>query len=41
MSFNRAVELGLGAGSAEQIEIVTADSPSQQMADRIRKLILT
>lgn len=35
----RAIELGLGAGSNEQIEIVTADSSSQTMADRIRRLI--
>lgn len=35
----RAIELGLGAGSHEQIEIVTADSASQTMADRIRPLI--
>lgn len=35
----RAVELGLGAGSAEQIEIVTADSASQTMADQVRRII--
>ncbi|HEY9695932.1 MAG TPA: DUF362 domain-containing protein [Trichocoleus sp.] len=35
----RAVELGLGAGSNEQIEIVTADRAGQAMADQIRKLI--
>jgi uncharacterized protein (DUF362 family) len=35
----RAVELGLGASNAEQIEIVTADSPSQNLADSIRSLI--
>ncbi|MEQ9486864.1 DUF362 domain-containing protein [Coleofasciculus sp. F4-SAH-05] len=35
----RAVELGLGASSAEQIELVTADSASQTMADQIRKLL--
>jgi uncharacterized protein (DUF362 family) len=35
----RAVELGLGAGSHEQIEIVTADSAGQTMADEIRKII--
>jgi uncharacterized protein (DUF362 family) len=35
----RAVELGLGAGSDEQIEIVTGDRSSQAMADEIRRLI--
>lgn len=35
----RAIELGLGAGSSEQIEIVTADRASQTIADRIRPLI--
>lgn len=35
----RAVQLGLGAGSPEQIELVTADGASQKMADEIRKLI--
>ncbi|MEQ9668610.1 hypothetical protein [Coleofasciculus sp. G2-EDA-02] len=35
----RAVELGLGASSAEQIELVTADSASQTMADQIRQLL--
>ncbi|WNZ23143.1 DUF362 domain-containing protein [Leptolyngbya sp. NK1-12] len=35
----RAVELSLGAGSHEQIEIVTADSASQTMADQIRRII--
>ena len=36
----RAVELGLGASSLEQIEIVSADSASRTMADAIRKFIL-
>ncbi|MBD1870917.1 hypothetical protein H6F95_27165 [Cyanobacteria bacterium FACHB-471] len=31
----RAANLGLGATSAEQIEIITADSASTQMADGI------
>ncbi|MBD2071608.1 hypothetical protein H6F93_29510 [Leptolyngbya sp. FACHB-671] len=31
----RASNLGLGATSAEQIEIITADSASTQMADEI------
>lgn len=35
----RAVELGLGANSQAQIEIVTADSASQTMADQIRRII--
>lgn len=35
----RAVELGLGASSAEHIELVTADSASQTMADQIRQLL--
>lgn len=36
----RAVELGLGASSDEQIEIVTADRASQAMADEIRRWIV-
>jgi uncharacterized protein (DUF362 family) len=36
----RAVQLGLGSSSDEQIEIVTADTASQTMADSIRKLIV-
>ncbi|MBD3885762.1 DUF362 domain-containing protein [Phormidium tenue FACHB-886] len=36
----RAVELGLGASSDEQIEIVTADRSSQAMADEIRRWIV-
>jgi len=36
----RAVELGLGAGNSEQIEMITADNSSQKMADEIRKLIV-
>ncbi|MEQ8465088.1 DUF362 domain-containing protein [Coleofasciculus sp. E1-EBD-02] len=36
----RAVELGLGASSAEQIELVTADSASQTLADQIRQLLI-
>ncbi|NJO20325.1 MAG: DUF362 domain-containing protein [Spirulinaceae cyanobacterium RM2_2_10] len=35
----RAVELGLGASSAEQIEIITADGAAQRLADQIRPLI--
>lgn len=35
----RAVELGLGAKSHEQIEILTADRASQTMADQIRSII--
>ncbi|MBD1854001.1 DUF362 domain-containing protein [Leptolyngbya sp. FACHB-1624] len=35
----RAVELGLGATHPDQIEIITSDTASQTMADRIRKLI--
>jgi uncharacterized protein (DUF362 family) len=37
----RAVELGLGANSDEQIEIVTADAASQAMADQVRQHIVT
>jgi uncharacterized protein (DUF362 family) len=36
----RAVQLGLGSSSDEQIEIVTADTASQTMANSIRKLIV-
>jgi uncharacterized protein (DUF362 family) len=36
----RSVQLGLGVASAEQIELVTADSASQKMADSIRRLIV-
>lgn len=36
----RAVELGLGASSDQQIEIITADGASQAMADDIRRLIV-
>ncbi|HIK19232.1 MAG TPA: DUF362 domain-containing protein [Leptolyngbyaceae cyanobacterium M33_DOE_097] len=35
----RAVELGLGARSDEQIEIVTADAGARALADQIRPLI--
>ncbi|MFZ9739161.1 MAG: DUF362 domain-containing protein [Prochlorotrichaceae cyanobacterium] len=35
----RAVELGLGVASPEQIEIMTADTAGQKMADEIRPLI--
>jgi uncharacterized protein (DUF362 family) len=35
----RAIELGLGAESDEQIEIVTADTASQTMADQVRQFI--
>jgi hypothetical protein len=37
----RAIQLGLGASSAEQIELVTADAAAQKMADEIRPLIAT
>ncbi|MGA7932319.1 MAG: DUF362 domain-containing protein [Kovacikia sp.] len=37
----RAVELGLGASSPEQIDIVSADSASRTLADAIRKFIVT
>jgi uncharacterized protein (DUF362 family) len=36
----KAVELGLGVSTSEQIELVTADSASQKIADRIRQYIL-
>ncbi len=36
----RAVQLGLGASSDQQIELVTADSAAQKMADEIRRLIV-
>lgn len=36
----RSVQLGMGVGSAAQIELVTADSGSQKMADLIRKRIV-
>ena len=35
----RSVELGVGVSTAEQIELVTADSASQKIADRIRQYI--
>ncbi len=35
----RAADLGLGAVSAEQIELVTADSSSAQMADQLRPFL--
>ncbi|MDX2231714.1 MAG: DUF362 domain-containing protein [Leptolyngbyaceae cyanobacterium bins.349] len=35
----RAVELGLGAGSSEQIDLITADTASQTMADDVRSWI--
>lgn len=35
----RAVELGLGAASSEQIELVTAEGESRKMADRLRELM--
>lgn len=35
----RAIELGLGVESDEQIEMVTADTASQTMADQIRQFI--
>ena len=37
----RAVELGLGVSSAEQIELITPDRASQRVADTIRPLIVT
>ncbi|MCM1984030.1 DUF362 domain-containing protein [Lyngbya confervoides] len=37
----RAVELGLGANSAEQIEIVTVDQAGQTLADQIQGVIRT
>ncbi|BAY07128.1 DUF362 domain-containing protein [Calothrix sp. NIES-2098] len=36
----RAIELGVGVSTAEQIELVTADSDSQKIADKIRQYIL-
>lgn len=36
----RAVQLGLGASSPEQIELVAADGASRKMADQIQKLIV-
>lgn len=35
----RAVELGLGAASPDQVEFVTADAPSQTLADQLRPLL--
>ncbi len=35
----RAADLGLGATSADQIELVTADSDSAQMADKLRPFL--
>jgi uncharacterized protein (DUF362 family) len=35
----RAVELGLGAAAAEQIEIVTVDRAGQVLADDLRRII--
>lgn len=35
----RAADLGLGATSAEQIEIVTADAAAAQMADKLRPFL--
>lgn len=35
----RAADVGLGATSAEQIEIVTADSESDQMAERLKPFL--
>ena len=37
----RAVELGLGVSSAEQIELIAKDRASQKIADTIRPLIAT
>jgi uncharacterized protein (DUF362 family) len=36
----RAVELGLGVGSPEEIELVTNDAESRAYADRIREVLL-
>ena len=36
----RAADLGLGAVRAEQIELITADGPSTQMADEIRRFLI-
>ena len=36
----RAVELGLGVGSPEEIELVTSDAESRAYADRIREVLL-
>lgn len=36
----RAVELGLGVGNSEQIELITPDANSQRIADQIRSLIV-
>ena len=35
----RAADLGLGATSAEQVELITADSASAQMADELRPFL--
>jgi uncharacterized protein (DUF362 family) len=35
----RAVELGLGAAGADQIEIVTADASGRALADELRRII--
>ncbi len=35
----RAVELGLGAASPEQIELVTADAASEKAADEVRRML--
>jgi len=36
----RAIELGLGASNSEQIELITADTASQKIADKIRPYIM-
>jgi uncharacterized protein (DUF362 family) len=36
----RAADLGLGAASADRVEIVTADSASAQMADQLRPFLV-
>ena len=36
----RAADLGLGAINTEQVEIITADSASEQMANQIRQFLL-
>ncbi|PNW58604.1 UNVERIFIED_CONTAM: hypothetical protein BEN50_06175 [Euhalothece sp. KZN 001] len=35
----KATELGLGASHSEQIQILTADTPSQKLADQVRSMI--
>jgi uncharacterized protein (DUF362 family) len=35
----RATELGLGASHSQQIEIITADTPRQKLADQVLSMI--